>query len=359
MIEEFEQIRLARVAYWAVILTFLVAALVTGKELLIPFVIALVVSYIIKALNDWIGRFKIGGRPVAKWFRASLALVIIIGALFGIGEILTYNIELMTAAWPQYQVNIKVFLQNAEVHLGMEDLEKDLRGRFQNFDVRPVLTTVVSSATTAIGDFFIIIIYILFLLLENHIFDRKLQAIHLNDPGNHARIMRLLIDINKSIRDYVVLKTIVSFITGFLSYWILVFIGVDFPMFWAFLIFILNYIPNIGSLIATTFPALISLVQFGTIGPFLLVLAGVGSVQVIVGNFVEPKIMGTSLNLSPLAVILSLTFWGFIWGVVGMILAVPIMVILAIILAQFPSTRMIAILLSEKGVISDPLDQEK
>lgn len=353
LIEEFEKIRLARVAHWAIILAILVTVLVTGKELLIPFVVAMVMGYIIKALNDWIGRFKVGGRSAPKMLRAGLSLVIILGLLFAIGEILTYNIELMIAAWPQYQVNIKTFLQHAESQWGIENLDEGLRERFQNFDVRPILTSVASSATTAIGNFFIIIIYVLFLLLENIVFDHKLRAVYRNDPHNYVRIMRLLTDINNSISNYLILKTIVSSVTGLLSYLILVLIGVDFPVFWAFLIFILNFIPNIGSLIATAFPALISLVQFGSFGPFFMVLLGVGGVQAIVGNLVEPKIMGTSLNLSPLVVILSLTFWGYIWGVVGMILAVPIMVILAIILAQFPSTRILAILLSEKGIIAE------
>jgi len=177
-----------------------------------------------------------------------------------------------------------------------------------------------------------------------------LKAIHRGKPEMYDRIVKLLFHIHRRISDYLILKTIVSAITGVLSYFILIFIGVDFPMFWAFLIFILNFIPNIGSLIATLFPAFIALVQFGSLGQFLLVLLGVGAVQVV-GNFVEPKIMGTSLNLSPLVVILSLTFWGYICGIVGMMLAVPIMVIVVIVLAQFPSTRTAAIWLSEKGDI--------
>lgn len=358
MTEESQNARLARAAYWAIILAILVAVLVAGKTLLVPFVVALVIGYLIKALNDWIGRFKAGSWTAPKWLRAGLSLVIIMGLLYGIVEILTYNIELMIAAWPQYQGNLKTFLEQMQDQLGRANLTVDLRDRFQDFDLRPVLTSVLSSTTTVIGNFFIIVIYVLFLLLENAVIDHKLKAIHRNDPSNYAILLRISTDINNSISNYLVLKTAVSFITGFLSYVILAIIGVDFPVFWAFLIFVLNFIPNIGSLIATVFPALISLVQFGSFGPFVLVLLGVGSVQVIVGNFVEPKIMGTSLNLSPLAVILALTFWGFIWGVVGMILAVPIMVILVIILSQFPSTRILAILLSEKGNIGDPSPEE-
>jgi len=189
LIEESDQARLVRVALWAVILAVLVAVLVTGKKLLVPFVVAMVIGYIIRDLNHWIGRFKVRGRPAPKWFRAGLSLFIILGLLYGTVEILTYNIELMIAAWPQYQVNISIFLEQMEGELGMTNLNEFLRDRLQNFDLRPVLTSVVSSTTTAIGNFFIIVIYVLFLLLENVVFDHKLRAINRNDPHSYSRII--------------------------------------------------------------------------------------------------------------------------------------------------------------------------
>lgn len=128
-------------------------------------------------------------------------------------------------------------------------------------------------------------------------------------------------------------------------------IGVDFAFFWAFLIFILNYIPTVGSLIATIFPAMIALVQFNSFSPFVLVLVLIGSIQLLVGNVLEPKIMGSSLNISSLVVLLSLAFWGSIWGVVGMILSVPITVMMIIVMSHFPGTKNIAIMLSANGKI--------
>ena len=151
----------------------------------------------------------------------------------------------------------------------------------------------------------------------------------------------------------------VSFITGALSYGALVIFDVDAALFWAFLIFILNFIPTVGSLIATIFPALFAVVQQAELAQFLWVLGSVGLVQVIVGNIVEPKMMGTSLNMSSLVVILSLTIWGAIWGVMGMILSVPITVMMIIVFEEIPSLRFIAILLSEKGELSKPLHRPK
>ena len=124
-------------------------------------------------------------------------------------------------------------------------------------------------------------------------------------------------------------------------------------IFWAFLIFLLNFIPTIGSLLATLFPVIFSLLQFGDFSIALIILFVVGSIQVIIGNFIEPKWMGNSMNISPLVSILSLMFWGLIWGTTGMIVSVPFTVVIIIILSEIEYTRPLAILLSEKGDIND------
>jgi predicted PurR-regulated permease PerM len=148
---------------------------------------------------------------------------------------------------------------------------------------------------------------------------------------------------------YFAVKTGVSIVTGVLSYVVLALVGVDFALLWAFLIFIFNYIPYIGSLVATLLPAFFSVFQFADFLPALWIIIGVYAIQILVGSYIEPRIMGKSLNLSPLIVILSLSFWGAIWGVIGMLLSVPIISVLTIALAHFPSTKKIAVLFSEKG----------
>ena len=165
------------------------------------------------------------------------------------------------------------------------------------------------------------------------------------------KISTVIEEIEASITNYLGLKTIVSLCTGLLSYIVLLFIGIDAPIFWAFLITLLNYIPTVGSLIATVFPATYCLLQFGEVYPFVLVLVLVGTIQVLIGNILEPRLMGNSLNISSLATLIALSVWGSIWGITGMFLSVPISVILIIILSQFPSTKPVAIMLSDKGVI--------
>ena len=129
-------------------------------------------------------------------------------------------------------------------------------------------------------------------------------------------------NINRGVQRYLITKTLISLITGILAYLILLLFGVDFPLVWGLLTFLLNYIPNIGSVIATIPPVFVVFVQHGSAFPALWVALLLIGVQSTMGNFVEPRAMGKSLNLSPLVVILSLIFWGFIWGPVGMVLAV-------------------------------------
>jgi AI-2 transport protein TqsA len=120
---------------------------------------------------------------------------------------------------------------------------------------------------------------------------------------------------------------------------------------WALLIFVLNYIPNIGSIVAVAFPALLALVQFETLGPFIILVISLTTIQLAIGSVLEPMLMGNTLNMSPLAIILGLAFWGTIWGIVGMFLSVPIMVMVMIVCAHVPSWRWMAILLSKDGQI--------
>lgn len=161
-----------------------------------------------------------------------------------------------------------------------------------------------------------------------------------------------------NIRSYLTIKTLVSLLTGVLSYIVLSLFDVNYPAFWGFIIFLLNYIPTIGSMIGVIFPALLTLVQFDSYLPFLGVTIVLTAVQFTIGNILEPYLMGNRLNLSGLVIIISLAVWGAIWGITGMILSVPLMVILLIILAALPSTRPIAILLSSNGAIEAPTTEK-
>jgi predicted PurR-regulated permease PerM len=145
------------------------------------------------------------------------------------------------------------------------------------------------------------------------------------------------------------IKTLMSVATASLSWCVLAAVGCSNASFWALIIFMLNYIPFVGSLLGVLFPALLILVQFGSFGPFVTVLVGLAVIQFSLGNVLEPRLMGSSLNLSPVAIVVSLATWGGLWGVAGMFLCVPIMVSVMIVFAHFAPTRPLAILLSATG----------
>jgi len=153
-------------------------------------------------------------------------------------------------------------------------------------------------------------------------------------------------NIDSQVQRYLGIKTIVSFITGSLATIVLLIFGVDFAIVIGFFTFVLNYIPNVGSIFATAFPILIAIFQFDTIWPAFWIFIILGAIQMTLGNFIEPRVMGYGLGLSPLVVIFSLVFWGWLWGLPGMILAVPIAAIIKIITANIPSTKFISVLIS-------------
>ena len=138
----------------------------------------------------------------------------------------------------------------------------------------------------------------------------------------------VLDQIDHDIRVYIRIKTTLAVVTSALAYSVMASVGVDFAGFWAVMVFFFYYIPTVGSILAIAAPSLLTLVQFDHLTPFLIVLLVIGTIQIVTANVIEPAIMGRSLNLSPLVVIVSLMVWGTIWGVVGMFLCVPIMVVL-------------------------------
>ena len=140
-----------------------------------------------------------------------------------------------------------------------------------------------------------------------------------------------------------------SLVTAALSWAVLALIGCQNASFWALVIFMLNFIPVVGSLLSVVFPALLVLVQFGSFGPFFASLILLTAIQIGVSNVLEPRLMGSSLNLSPMAILVALAVWGGLWGVAGMFLCVPITVIVMIVCAHFQSTRPMAVLLSADG----------
>ena len=206
---------------------------------------------------------------------------------------------------------------------------------------------VVTNITKNMG---LILLYLLFLLLERKHFRRKINTLRERD-ASFNKFYPVFSKINKDLMKYIKTKSIASIATGLTSFIILKIAGVDFASFWALLIFILNFIPTIGSIIAVLFPIMFAFVQFDSATAIVGLGVALVSVQQLIGNFLEPRYLGKTLNLSPLVILISLGIWGKVWGILGMFLSVPLMVSINIILAHFKQTQGLAIMLSANGVI--------
>ena len=330
--------------------TFGIAALmtyvlVTGRDLLIPFAIAVMIWYVIIALS----RLIEVQLSAPSWLSLSASIIFFVVVLGLIVELISGNITAVRDAAPTYQANLEKLVESAMKLSGLTELPT-IANIVEQLDVRALIGGVAGAVAKVAGNTGLIVIYVIFLLAEQRTFPRKIEALF-PEAGRRKEVQIILSDIQKRTQTYIAVKTLLSLVTAVISYVVLVAVGLDLAGFWAFVIFLLAYIPTIGSLLGVIFPALMALLQFGGISEFLIIAVGLGAAQLVIGNVLEPRMMGRSLNLSSLVVIVSLAVWGSLWGVTGMFLSVPITVVLMIILAQFKQTRPIAILLSANGKV--------
>jgi AI-2 transport protein TqsA len=320
--------------------------LVVGKAFLVPLAVAVMVWYVINALSRTYAKL-IPGIKQQNWVSTLASLISIVLFITFAVSMVQDNIADVSAKLPDYKANLGSLATNLTARFNIQALP-NLTQLLESVEVAPMISNLLGNFTTMINSIFLVLIYVLFLMLEQSTFSQKIAAI-LPDQEKRESITSILSHAQEDIQTYLWIKTVTSTMTGLVSYFVLRWVGVDFAGFWAFVIFLLNYIPTVGSIVATFFPAVLALIQFDTLFEFFVVLAGVGAIQVAVGNFIEPKLMGSSLNVSPFVVMMSLTLWGSIWGVAGMFLSVPITVMLLIVFAHFEKTRYIAILLSGDG----------
>ena len=344
------KMQVQKVTGFLLITTFAVALLVIGKPFLIPLFLAIGIWYLINSIHRLIRMSPLVDRLVPNWMGLTISATIIILFLVLVGNLIQDNINAMLNSAPDYQLKIEQQFKRIIGFVGFTDYA-NFQSYLNDLNLNDYIRGFINSISGTAQNFVLILIYIIFLLIEQGTFSKKLAALRLTNERKE-RLRAVLNDINLAVQTYLTVKFLTSLATGVLSYAVLEIIGVDFALFWGFLIFLLNFIPTIGSIIATAFPALVALVQFDSLSPFVLVLITVISIQLFIGSFLEPRLMGNSLNISPLVIILSLVIWGYIWGVAGMLLCVPLTVILILIFAQFPSTRSIAVLLSRNGKIN-------
>jgi AI-2 transport protein TqsA len=329
------------------LVTLIIYLMIVGEPILLPLVIAIFVWYLINALATLSKGIRIGGKPLRRNVRYAIGIVALLLLAWLAVNLVTRNITQVLAAAPVYEQNLHNLTTRIAPLIGLEEVP-----RAQTLFQRPTLTAVLrglaGTLTGVLSTLGTVGIYVVFLLLEQHSFRNKIAALF-PEPAREALVHRILHRMGAQIQAYIWLKTVISLATGVACYVVMKAVGLDFAEFWALLIFALNYIPYIGPWLGVIFPAFLALVQFHTLTPFVITTGGLALIQFTGGSIIEPRLMGTGLNVSPVVMLLSLTVWGTIWGIAGMFLAVPLMVILMIVCSNIEATRPLAVLMSADG----------
>lgn len=314
------------------------------KGILIPLVIAFFVWHLVNALANHLAYTFPTLKSKALQISILLAITLILGAV-QLGRLSAYQllseIPTLSKRWNELlgtTLEAIPFLQR-------DSLDLILNG---SVDLSTPLQQVAKGLLTLSGSVFITLLYVIFLFLEQSSFSSKLPKLWA-EKDSYERATRVYESLSEKIQTYVWVKSLISASTGLVSYIILLVMGVKFAAIWALLTFILNYIPHIGSFFAVAGATLFSFIQFEHSSSSILLLTLLTATQVFFGNILEPRLMGRSLNLSPLVILVSLVAWNALWGIAGAFLAVPLMVVVTIILAEFRSTAWVAMLLSNQG----------
>ncbi len=350
MIKESNFSKLGYLAAGTISVFLIVWILIVGRPIILPFMIALFLTFILEPLVNLMRKVKI---PLG--LAVSLTLLLAFVLMYLLGALLYTNVQTFVNQLPAYEDRLANLLSgivnDLESLIGQPITTEMFRG-FNWLDALQSLS-LASNLMTGVGTFvgffvkmLLVIVFVAYMLMGRRNLTRKIYKAFPEEQASH--IDDILNKITSKIQAYLGAKTVISLVTGFVAYVIFLFFGMDFAIFWAFVIFLFNFIPNIGSAIASILPVIFSILQFGSFGTALWLLVALSILQFIMGNIVEPRTMGYSLDLSPMIVILALVFWGYIWGVVGMLLSVPILATMAIVFERIEGLQFISVLLRGK-----------
>jgi predicted PurR-regulated permease PerM len=322
-----------------------------GRGVFVPMVSAVLVVYVILGVSKLTRRLPGVGAAAPEWLHLLVATVAIAAALFEVVGVFVANLAALAARAPAFQAAFAALIERGATAIGLdgvlawEALEREALGAI---NLQRALRTALSSAAGIFGGLFLLLLNLAFLMLERRSFVDKLGRLHA-DPARAARVLDVAMDVNDRFARYLAIKTLINIALGVLSYGVLVAFGVEFAGFWAIVIGLLNYIPYIGSFVGVAFPVALALVQFPEPETALLLMGALIGAQVLMGNVIEPQVMGQSLNLSPYVILIALTVWSSLWGVAGAIVSVPVTAALVIVLSEFAGARWLAVLLSKDG----------
>jgi len=334
-----------RGALWVIAAGVIAAGLYFLREPLTQFALALILWLAIDSLAEALDR-RIPFMP--RLAAAPIALVAVLGLVALSGVVVVTNISAIIGDIDRYELRLNEVL--AQVHAAARGPGEppEVRDLIAQLNPNQLAAEIGDSLQNLISSTIFTLIFLAFMFPVAATMPAKLALIF---PAENRRkaVRDAFARMRHSMERYLWVQTVMSLVITGLTFATLSFIGLENALFWSFLIFFLNYIPTIGSIVAVVLTTAVALVQFSTLGPVITVFAGVSVWQFLIGNFVQPRMTGDSLNLSTIVVLLALAIWGAAWGIVGAFLAAPLTVMLMIVLAQFRSTRWIAILLSADG----------
>ena len=315
-----------------------VAGMKAASDILVPFFLAVFIAVICAPPFFWLQR---KGVPKLPALALILVVILIAGLLFGALIVPSLNDFLISL--PDYQerlsTQIAAFLSWLR-EKGVNIPAKEVSGALHPGWVMVLAGGVFAALSSVLAHAFMILLTVVFILLEMADFPKKLRLVLKNPERSLSAIEKF----SQHAKRYMVIKTLISAATGLVIWLWLLILGVDYPVLWGTLSFLLNFVPNIGAILAGLPVALLALVQLG-VGPALLTVLGFIVVHIVVGNIIEPKLTGKVLSLSTLVVFLSLVFWGWVLGPIGMILSVPMTSLVKIALESYEETRGLAFML--------------
>lgn len=331
-----------------------------GRGVIIPVVIAGFLSFFIFTLKQTIKRGPLIGRYLPDWLCFLFAFATIGLVFLFIVDVVRDNVEILISKSDDYEARLRTLSSEALAFLQrLAILPQDFMGgldelRGRALDAfRPLIAQTGDALRAITANVVTIVLYTVFMLVERGRIFKKISLLSA-DASERRAVDEIIVDIGAMVREYITIKTLINLTVAAISFGVMRIVGVEFAGFWALLIFLLNYIPIVGSISAIAAITIFTLVQpeGGGLKTALLTLALLAGAEQLMSSVIEPRLMGKSLNLSPLVILLSLSVWGSLWGFAGALLAVPMTVTVMIILTQFQSSRPIAILMSDSGQIA-------
>lgn len=340
--------RIRTVAQIIIAFAVVLFLLVQARFLLISLATAIILFSLTSDAINSIARMRVGPVRVPNWLASIVALLMISTALLSLTAIILSQANTVLSTTLAYTDRAPQAISAMFKWLG-PDAEAAVFNSVATLDVAGYLRTIAGQAGGLMQGTVLVILFVGFLFAERVWFGTKLQSLF-GDAVQAEKVSRIIGSIIHRVNYYLLVKTLVSGVTGLLVYGIARFFELDLAAALGILTFVLNYIPSIGSIVATVLVALVAFVQLAdgtlTLAIFLLV----GAIQFFFGNIIDPMLMGRALRVSSFGIIISLAFWAAVWGIPGMFLAVPIMVALMIVCSHVPGLRAVAVLLSREGL---------